>query len=202
MNESLPHESVPYPMKFRTSDSGASKATSSEGITSSFENLFHEHWTSVYNLLVRLVVDPAEAEDLALETFLRLFQRHPDAERDFNVGGWLYKVAVNLGLHSIRSFKRRERYELTAGKYALEEGPETHPAEILAGEEDRRLVRAALAQINQRQAEILILRHSGLNYKDIASKLGLSPTSIGPLLLRAEREFEKQYRSLTQEEEA
>jgi DNA-directed RNA polymerase specialized sigma24 family protein len=38
-------------------------------------------------------------------------------------------------------------------------------------------------------------------YKDIAEVLGLSPTSIGPLLLRAEREFAKVYRALDQEEE-
>ena len=200
MNESLPHENTPYSMKRRPSDSATSKPVPIEE-TSSFENLFYEHWNPIYRLLVRLVVDPAEAEDLALETFLRLFQRHPDAGRDFNVGGWLYKVAVNLGLHSIRSFKRRERYELTAGKYALEESPETRPAEILTDEEDRRLVRAALAELPSRQAELLILRYSGLAYKDIAARLDLSPTSIGPLLLRAEREFEKQYRSLAQQEE-
>jgi hypothetical protein len=38
-------------------------------------------------------------------------------------------------------------------------------------------------------------------YKEIAKALNLSPTSIGPLLLRAEREFEKCYRALTQEKE-
>jgi DNA-directed RNA polymerase specialized sigma24 family protein len=44
------------------------------------------------------------------------------------------------------------------------------------------------------------MRYSGMNYKDIAKALDLSPTSIGPLLLRAEREFEKVYRALDQEE--
>jgi hypothetical protein len=44
------------------------------------------------------------------------------------------------------------------------------------------------------------MRYAGASYKEIAESLGLSPTSIGPLLLRAEREFEKRYRALTQEE--
>jgi transcriptional regulator len=52
-----------------------------------------------------------------------------------------------------------------------------------------------------RQAELLIMRHSGMSYKEIAHTLHLSPASIGPLLLRAEREFEKQYRALTREDE-
>ena len=55
--------------------------------------------------------------------------------------------------------------------------------------------------MNPHRAELLVLRYSGMAYKDIAKALGLSPTSIGPLLLRAEGEFEKVYRVLDQEEE-
>jgi DNA-directed RNA polymerase specialized sigma24 family protein len=47
---------------------------------------------------------------------------------------------------------------------------------------------------------MLVLRYSGMAYKDIAKSLGVSPTSVGPLLLRAEREFEKVYLALTEEE--
>ena len=165
-----------------------------------FEALFQEHWARVYRLLRRLVGDPSEAEDLALETFLRLYKHHPKQQDGFNLGGWLYRVATNLGLRSIRSWKRRERYELTAGKYALEEPDDASPAEILAQEEERRRVRQVLAKMNKRHSELLILRHSGLPYKEIAEALSLAPASIGPLLVRAEREFEKQYRALAEED--
>ena len=175
------------------------ETTSTESTSSAFEALFREHWAHVYRLLNRLVGDPSEAEDLALETFVRLYQKYPLGENESNPGGWLHRVATNLGLHSIRSWKRREHYELTAGKYALEETAEESPAEILANEEQRRLARLALAQMNERQSRLLIMRYAGSSYKEIAEALQLSPTSIGPLLLRAEREFEKQYRALTLE---
>lgn len=168
--------------------------------SSEFENLFKEHWARIYRHLYRLVGDPSEAEDLALETFLRLYNHRPKQEDGSNLGGWLYRVATNLGLHSIRSWNRRERYELAAGRFALEEAEEASPAEILAREEDRQRVRVALARMNERQSRLLILRHSGLSYKEIASALSLTPASIGSLLVRAEREFEKQYRALAQEE--
>ena len=168
-------------------------------VSSAFETLFREHWAHVYRLLNRLVGDPAEAEDLALETFVRLYQRYPLRETESDPGGWLHRVATNLGLHSIRSWKRRERYEMAAGKYALEETPEDRPAEIMAQEEERRLVRLVLAQMNERQSQLLVMRYSGLSYKAIAAALKLAPTSIGPLLLRAEREFEKQYRAFKEE---
>lgn len=170
-----------------------------ESFSSEFEALFFEHWPNVYRLLCRLVGDPAEAEDLALETFFRLYQHHPSPSDEFNLGGWLHRVATNLGLHSIRSFKRREQYETAAGRGVLVELPENQPAEILAREEDRHLARQALARMDERRAQLLILRYSGLAYKDIARALGLAPSSIGPLLLRAEREFEKHYRLLAQE---
>jgi RNA polymerase sigma-70 factor (ECF subfamily) len=170
-----------------------------ESISSRFEALFIQHWAQVYRLLYRLVGDPAEAEDLALETFVRLYQRYPSQDNEFNLGGWLHRVATNLGLHSIRSWKRRERYEIDAGKYALEERPEDRPTEILAQAEEHQFVRLALSQMNERQSQLLILRYSGLSYKEIAQVLDLAPTSIGPLLLRAEREFEKRYRTLVKE---
>ena len=193
MDEPLRHEShaVSHPRKLRKSNN----------ISNDFESLFHEYWASIQRLLLRMVVDPAEAEDLALETFFRLYKYRPAADEQFNIGGWLHRVAANLALQSIRSFKRREQYELKAGKDALEESSENQPSEIFNEEENRSIARLALAQMNARQAELLVMRYSGMAYKDIAAALSLSPTSIGPLLLRAEREFEKRYHALTQEAE-
>ena len=190
MDESLSHESIASQMKLSKSKTDQT-----------FENNFQEYWTSVHRLLARMVIDPAEAEDLALETFYRLYKNGSSAKEDFNVRGWLYKVATNLGLQSIRSFKRREQYENTTGKDALIEAQDDQPPKILAEKEERHYVRMALGKMNSRQAELLIMRYSGMAYKEIAAALNLSPTSIGPLLLRAEREFEQCYRMLVQEED-
>ncbi len=164
------------------------------------EESFERYWGSIVRLLMRMLGDPAEAEDLALETFYRLYQRHPDPAQDFNIGGWLYRVAANLGLQSIRSWRRRERYELMSQKAELAGTSEQSPAAIFDEEEERRLARLALAALNPRQAQLLVLRYSGMAYKDIARSLNLSPSSIGPLLLRAERQFAERYRALIQED--
>ena len=82
----------------------------------------------------------------------------------------------------------------------MEESEQASPAEILAQQEERGQVRLVLSRMNERQSQLLVLRHSGLSYKEIAEALNLEPGSIGPLLVRAEREFEKQYRALAQEE--
>jgi len=188
--DDLWHESIPRQMKLSKSN-----------IDQAFESIFQENWNPVHRLLARMVIDPAEAEDLALEAFYRLYNYRPAQYEALNIRGWLYKVATNLALQSIRSFKRREHYETHAGRDALVESLEDQPPKILAEKEDRHFVRMALGQMNSRQAELLIMRYSGMAYKDMAAALNLSPTSIGPLLLRAEREFEKCYRTLTPEEE-
>jgi RNA polymerase sigma factor (sigma-70 family) len=193
-------ESVFLPMKPNRTGPARPEKEDAGLLPNAFDALFAEHWPHVYRVLLRLVGDPAEAEDLALESFFRLYQQNPTARGDFNPGGWLHRVAINLGLHSIRSFKRREHYEISAGKNALEETSENRPAEIMVNEEDQRTVRIILTGMPARQAELLILRYSGATYKEIAATQGLSPTSIGPSLLRAEREFEKRYRALVREE--
>jgi RNA polymerase sigma-70 factor (ECF subfamily) len=190
MDESLWQKRISSPMKL-------SKSRSDE----SFESTFHENWSAIHRLLTRMVIDPAEAEDLALETFYRLYQYRPSQYETLNVRGWLYKVATNLGLQSIRSWKRREQYETHAGKDALIEAYNDQPQKLFAEKEDRQYVHMALGQMNSRQAELLVMRYSGMAYKEIAAALNLSPTSIGPLLLRAEREFENCYRTLVQEED-
>ncbi len=58
-------------------------------------------------------------------------------------------------------------------------------------------MRQALARMDSRQAQLLLLRHSGLGYSELGAALGLSPNSIGTLLVRAEREFEKRYLEVT-----
>jgi RNA polymerase sigma-70 factor (ECF subfamily) len=178
----------------------AGERSQAETEARAFETVFAEYWGHVFRVLYRLVGDPAEAEDLALETFVRLYQRYPSPAHDFNLGGWLQRVATNLGLQALRSRRRRERYELAAGKGALDEAPDDGPVQLLDQAEQHRLARLALGRMGSRQAQLLTLRHSGFSYRQIAAALGLSPASIGPLLLRAEREFEKTYRALEMED--
>jgi RNA polymerase sigma factor (sigma-70 family) len=201
MDEIIPRKRAIQAMNARKAEPIDSRVKAGDTLSfESFEDLFLEQWNPIHRLLANMTGDPAEAEDLALETFLRFYRQPPKQGEGYNPGGWLFRVATNLGLRSIRSLKHRRYYEMSAGKGALEDPPETRPPQILEKKEEHLLTRQALAKMNPRRAELLVLRYSGMPYKDIAKGLGLSPTSIGPLLLRAEREFEKVYLALTEEE--
>lgn len=165
--------------------------SSAQPATDDFKTIFLQNYARIYNLVYRLVGDRAEAEDLTLETFLKLWQQsHFHAD---NLGGWLYRVATRLGYNSLRAAKRRTRYEQTAGRDAIDRAEPIDPAYEAERADEQARVRAVLREMSERDAQLLILRHSGLSYKEIADALDLSPNSIGTLLTRAEAEFERRY---------
>ena len=166
---------------------------SPKGSTAEFDALFLEHWQPICRVLMRLVGDHAEAEDLALEAFWQLYSRPPTNDHTENIGGWLYRVATNLGLNALRARKRRTRYEEQAARQESEKGT-VDAFDQIAAEEEQLRVREVLATMETRQAQLLLLRHSGMPYAQVANALGVSANSIGTLLARAEREFEKRYR--------
>ena len=168
------------------------RAERKERAAAAFEDLFLQHWEKVYGVLFRLTGDRAEAEDLALETFLRLWQRPP--AQDQTLAGWLYRVATNLGYNALRSAGRRARHEMDAGMDTLAaDAASPNPAKEAERSEDRQRVQEILQQMPARQAQLLILRHSGLSYQEIAETLNVAPTSVGTLLMRAEKEFIRLY---------
>jgi RNA polymerase sigma-70 factor (ECF subfamily) len=156
-----------------------------------YDLLFEQHWEGLVQALTRLVGDPDEAQDLVLEAFLRLHNQ-PPSERQ-NLGGWLYRVATNLGLNSLRARKRRRRYEEQAGVLTLEYDKPLDPLAALERRQEQRQVRLTLSNMKRRNAQILILRYSGLSYAEISAALGIKSSSVGTLLSRAEREFERKY---------
>jgi len=171
---------------------GSAQAVS--GAYSELEEAFEEHWSSVCRTLYTLVGDWTEAEDLALETFWRLYKRPPRDLR--NVGGWLYRVATNLGLNALRARKRRQRHEEEAGALRLQRRDVLSPSEEVDRRETRERVRHVLAQMGPRAARILILRYADHAYAEIADIVGVAPGSVGTMLARAERDFEQRYRAL------
>lgn len=154
-----------------------------------FETLFYLHYDRIAYAIARILGDPARAEELAMETFWK-FWRSPEAHNE-KAGGWLYRVAINLGLYELRRRARHNRFE----RLFRRRGPST-PEEIHAADEEQRQVRQVLSRMKSRDAELLLLRNNDLRYEEIASALGLNPASVGTLIARARESFRKEYLNL------
>jgi len=160
-----------------------------------FEAIFQQHWPRLVALLFRLTGDRDEAEDLALEVFWRLHRKPSVQESSQDPGGWLYRVATRLGYNALRSRKRRGRYEQEAAAQAAGISAQPAPEAQVEQRQERERVRIVLTRMRPRSAQLLILRHSGLSYAEMAAALSIAPGSVGTLLARAEKEFERLYRS-------
>lgn len=167
------------------------------GDEASFEALFLRHYERICGVLFRLLGDQAEAEDIAQQVFLKLYscpEQVQGQEDQVNLVGWLYRVAVNEGYNTLRSRKRRAAWhERFTHRWLFSASP-PDPAEVAEHQEQQSGVRQILAEMKPRQARLLLLRHAGLSYKELAAALEVAPGSIGSLLTRAERDFAQKYR--------
>jgi RNA polymerase sigma-70 factor (ECF subfamily) len=162
-----------------------------------FEDLFLRHYELVYRVLCRLLGDEAEAEDMSQRVFLKLYHNMDriQAQKDeTKVTGWLYRVAVNEGYNALRARRRRASwYEKFARLWPFAQSP-PDPAQVIETQDTQAQVRGILADMNPRDAELLLMRHAGLSYRELAAALKVAPGSVGPLLTQARRIFARKYR--------
>ena len=151
-----------------------------------FRDVFAERFASLFRYLNRVSGDPDLAADVAQEALVRLYQRGSMPE---DVPIWLVTVANNLVRDTHRrSTRRRRLLERRSAEAASADGPAT-PDAILAAAERGRLVRAALRTLPQRDQRMLVLRHEGYSYREIATALDIAEGSVGTLLVRATEAF-------------
>ena len=160
-----------------------------EGHERAFRRAFVRHYPAVRRLLAHVTRDRNEAEDLAQEVFVTLLHQRFEGGREHDLRRWLMRVALNRGLNAIRGGQRREHRERGAGAsavYDLEAAVQTR--------ETQRAVRAVLAALEPRAAQLLMLKQLGLSHAEIAEIVDVAPGSIGTLLTRAKRAFLDEYR--------
>jgi RNA polymerase sigma-70 factor (ECF subfamily) len=151
-----------------------------------FEATFVAQYSRLLRVIVRIVNDPARAEDLAMEVFWKLWRKPPRDTSD--AGAWLYRVAVRTALDELRKQSRRQKYERLFETMRRRANVSSEPVN-----EDSEQVRLVLASIKRRDAEILLLRSEGMTYEDLAKTFCLNSSSVGTLLRRAQLAFRKEY---------
>jgi RNA polymerase sigma factor (sigma-70 family) len=153
-----------------------------------FESFFREQFTVAVRIANAVVGDTHVAEDVAQEAFMATRRRFPDPERAQGAAPWLHAAAAHLALNEVRGRRRREgRMHHDIGPSRLE-GPE----EVAIAKEAAEGVRGALRRLPRHAATVLVLRHSGLAYVEIAEAMGVKVNHVGTMLRRAERALRKE----------
>jgi RNA polymerase sigma-70 factor (ECF subfamily) len=135
---------------------------------------------------VRMLQDRAEAEDVAQEAMMRLWKIAPDwRQGEAQVSTWLYRVVANLCTDRLRRRKRGG-----VGLDRIAEPADTAPgaAAVIQDETRLRALSDALAQLPDRQAQAVALRHlEGLSNPEIAAIMDISPRAVESLTARGKR---------------
>lgn len=160
------------------------------GDRAAFRQLMERHQRPIAAYAQRMLGDVSLAEDVAQETFLRLWSRagrfRPESAR---LTTWLHNIAHNLCIDRYRSASRSGLVAEPGEPVDSRADPETLHGAAQAG--DR--VREALAQLPERQRSALLLCHyQGLSNRDAAQVLDVSVDALESLLARARRALRKQ----------
>jgi RNA polymerase sigma-70 factor (ECF subfamily) len=151
-----------------------------------FDRVFRAEYARVVAIATRVLGDPSRAEDVAQDAFLSLHRRRCSDQPW--AGGWVCAAAAHGALNVLRADRRRSDRERVVGTppAALD------PAAAVERMDDGRVLREALRRLPQRAATVLVLRHSGLSYAEVAAAIGVRQGDVGTMLRRAESALRKE----------
>lgn len=157
------------------------------GNLEAFETLFRQFQREVYGWILRIVRDPAAAEDLTVETFWRIYRSHGRFDPAKSFGAWARRIATNAALDHLRNM-RAQRAEVALPD-GLSQGPPPDPA---IQREFREQVARCFRQL---PAKLQIVATLALveeqSYEEIAAALGISVSAVKLRVFRAVRKLRK-----------
>jgi len=179
-----------------------------EGSAEAIRELDRRHRPSVYELLHRMVRDADLAEDLTQEVFIKAFRQLETQRTESSFSKWILRIANNHALDHYKRVRRLKKKGL--GTVPLEPTPDApSPRHVRFGTQqaarsidtptptptpgDRHhlapALQQALARLQQKYRELIILQLEGRSYEDIAEILGIPASTVGTRLQRAREEL-------------
>lgn len=151
--------------------------------------LFVEVRDDVYRYLVTLGLTTEQAQESTQEVFLRLFTARVKSERIDNPRGWVFRVAHNIAAR----LRTRERiYQpLVCDIEQTLPDPQTNPELVIIEREQMLRFQEAVENLSPQQQQCLYLRAEGFRYKEIATIMEISDSSVGEFLRRAINRLKK-----------
>lgn len=153
------------------------------------DQLYRDARNDVYGYLLTLGLAPAQAQDLAQETFFRLYKELRTGAAIRNPRAWVFRVAHNLGLTEREREGRLEPVDTARLMARTDTGAD--PELRAMAREQAAGIRQALERLSPQQRRCLYLRAEGLRYHEIADVVGVSVSTVGEFLRRALAKLKK-----------
>jgi RNA polymerase sigma-70 factor (ECF subfamily) len=168
---------------------------------SHFAELAMEHMPSLYSAALRMTRNPADAEDLVQETFLKAYRSFDRFEEGTNLRAWLYRILTNTFINSYRASKRRPEkadVEDVEDLYLYRRLDDIHSdlgrsaeEEVLDNITDDE-VKAAIESLPENfRIAVLLADVEGFSYKEIADITGVPIGTVMSRIHRGRRALQK-----------
>ena len=163
-----------------------------QGSEAAFRTLVARYQDRVYGTAFALLRSAEEAEDVAQEVFVEVYQTVARFRGEAALSTWLYRLATSRALRHGRRLKAKKRFAyftslLGLDNRVLHEPPDhAHPLALLEGEQQLHLLRQHIDRLPDQQRVAFALRHEqGLSYAETADILGTTVAAVESLLFRA-----------------
>ena len=165
------------------------------GQDAALNDLMERHATPMFHFLCRMLGNEDDANDLAQETFVRVFQNRTRFRPDAKFSTWLFTIAANLARNQLRSRRRRPHVSLDAESDATAQtlgdtlaSDQPAPGDGLLADERAAAVRAALAKLTEEMRDtILLVEFEDKSVAETAAILDVPHKTIESRLHRARK---------------
>jgi len=173
------------------------KRVTSEGSSGpewSFERIYDEYKTPIFNFIYHLVGNRELADDLTQDTFYKAFKAISRMDASLKLSAWLYRIATNTAYDALRRRRLITWTSLPELDHEPADVDHADPQETIGTTE---LVRQTLEQMPKQYGLALQLyTQHGLTYAEIAKALGIAESGVKMFLSRARHSFREHYRAL------
>ncbi|MGH9075969.1 MAG: sigma-70 family RNA polymerase sigma factor [Acidimicrobiales bacterium] len=161
-----------------------------------------QYMASLYTAALRMTRNPAEAEDLVQETYLKAYRAFGSFQEGTNIKAWLYKILTNTFINSYRSRKRRPEqaelddvedlylYRRLGGLEAVAAGRSAEE-EVMDHFTEGDVKAAVEALPEQFRLAVLLADVEGFSYKEIADILDIPIGTVMSRLHRGRKALQK-----------
>lgn len=172
-----------------------------------FNELVRLHQASVFRQLLRVIGDPAEAEDLAQEVFVTVFKAIDTFRGDSRLATWIHRIAQNHARNRLKYHGRHKRRGDAPLEETTEEAvavPETgsrlpRPDHQVEAHQAEVQIRIAITQLEPEQRTLIVLRDlENLTYEEIQEQTGLPSGTVKSRLHRARVALQERFRALSE----
>jgi len=176
-----------------TSDEQLMSAAKS-GDQTAFAELVDRMTDHIYGLAFRLLGNSQDAQDIAQDTFVRMWESRNRWSPRGAVSTWAYRIAMNLCLNRLRSRKRWRLFSINPqpdeSSISIDLPTDTtdSPEALVEQEDLKRHLESAISQLPPRERAAIILRHQeGLSLKEVAKIMEVTVFGVNALLFRARK---------------